>query len=131
MREGGYNLGGEQSGHIVMTDYVTTGDGLIGALQFLSAMVETGKRASELARVFTPYPQLLENVRYRKGAAPLEEATVKAAIADGEARLDGRGRLVIRKSGTEPLVRIMGECDDPELLRAVVGGIREEVARYA
>jgi phosphoglucosamine mutase len=131
MRDGGYNLGGEQSGHIVMTDWVTTGDGLIGALQFLSAMVDTGRRASELVRVFTPYPQLLENVRYRKGAAPLEQAAVKAAIAAGEARLDGRGRLVIRKSGTEPLVRIMGECEDPELLRAVVGGIREEVARYA
>ena len=118
MREGGYNLGGEQSGHIVMTDYVTTGDGLIAALQFLSAMVETGRRASELARVFPAFPQVLTNVRYRKGAAPLDEASVRAAIAAGEARMGGRGRLVIRKSGTEPLVRIMGECDDPELLRA-------------
>jgi phosphoglucosamine mutase len=131
MRAGGYNLGGEQSGHIVMTDYVTTGDGLIAALQFLAAMTETEKPASALAQVFEPYPQVLENVRFKKGAAPLEEASVKAAIAEAEARLDGRGRLVIRKSGTEPLVRIMGECEDPELLRAVVGGVREEVARFA
>jgi phosphoglucosamine mutase len=131
MREGGYNLGGEQSGHIVMTDYVTTGDGLIAALQFLAAMAEGGRPASALAQVFTPYPQVLENVRFRKGAAPLEEASVKAAIAEGEARLNGRGRLVIRKSGTEPLVRIMGECEDPDLLKTVVGEIRAEVARFA
>jgi phosphoglucosamine mutase len=131
MRAGGFNLGGEQSGHIVMTDHVTTGDGLIAALQFLAAMVETGRRASELAHVFPAYPQALTNVRFRKGAAPLDEASVKAAITAGEARLDGRGRLVIRKSGTEPLVRIMGECDDPELLAAVLGEIEAEVARFA
>jgi len=131
MREGGYNLGGEQSGHIVMTDYVTTGDGLIAALQFLSAMVETGQPASALARVFEPCPQVLHNVRYRKGAAPLDQASVQAAIAAGEARMQGRGRLVIRKSGTEPLVRIMGECDDPALLSAVVGQIEAEVAKFA
>ena len=131
MREHGLNLGGEQSGHIVMTDYVTTGDGLIAALQFLSAMVETGRRASELARVFEPYPQLLQNVRYRKGAAPLDQASVRAVIAESEARLQGRGRLVIRKSGTEPLVRIMGECDDPQLLTALVGDIKAEVAKFA
>lgn len=131
MRRGGFNLGGEQSGHIVMTDHVTTGDGLIAALQFLSAMVETGRKASELVQVFRPFPQLLKNVRYRKGATPLDEAPVKGAIADGEAQLDGRGRLVIRKSGTEPVVRIMGECDDPDLLRAVIGGIEAEVARFA
>jgi phosphoglucosamine mutase len=131
MREGGYNLGGEQSGHIVMTDYVTTGDGLIAALQFLSAMIETGRRASEISRVFPAFPQVLTNVRFRKGAAPLDEASVRAAIAAGEARMNGRGRLVIRKSGTEPLVRIMGECDDPDLLRAIVGEIEAEVARFA
>jgi phosphoglucosamine mutase len=131
MREHGLNLGGEQSGHIVMTDYVTTGDGLIAALQFLSAMVETGRRASELARVFEPYPQLLQNVRYRKGAAPLDQASVRAVIAESEARLQGRGRLVIRKSGTEPLVRIMGECDDPQLLTALLGDIKAEVAKFA
>jgi phosphoglucosamine mutase len=131
MREGGYNLGGEQSGHIVMTDYVTTGDGLIAALQFLSAMVETDRSASELVRVFTPFPQLLTNVRYRMGSAPLAQESVRAAIDDGEARLNGHGRLVIRKSGTEPLVRIMGECEDPELLRRVVGEIEAEVAKFA
>jgi phosphoglucosamine mutase len=131
MREGGYNLGGEQSGHVVMTDFVTTGDGLIAALQFLSAMVETGKPASELARVFPAFPQVLTNVRFRKGAAPLDEASVRAAISAGEARMGARGRLVIRKSGTEPLVRIMGECDDPDLLRAIVGEIEAEVARFA
>jgi phosphoglucosamine mutase len=131
MRAGGYNLGGEQSGHVVMTEFVTTGDGLIAALQFLSAMVETGKPASALARVFPAFPQVLTNVRYRKGAAPLDAASVRAAITAGEARMGARGRLVIRKSGTEPLVRIMGECDDPELLRAIVGDIEAEVARYA
>ena len=87
MREGGYNLGGEQSGHIVMTDHVTTGDGLIAALQFLSAMVETGRPASELAQVFPAFPQVLTNVRFRKGAAPLDEASVRAAITAGEARM--------------------------------------------
>ncbi|CAN5748491.1 phosphoglucosamine mutase [soil metagenome] len=131
MRAGGFNLGGEQSGHIVMSDYVTTGDGLIAALQFLAAMVETARPASALAQVFAPLPQILENVRYKKGAAPLDAAAVKAAIAAGEMRLDGRGRLVIRRSGTEPLVRIMGECEDPELLREIVAGIREEVTRHA
>ncbi len=131
MRIGGFNLGGEQSGHIVMTDHVTTGDGLIGALQFLSAMIETGKRASELARVFEPFPQVLQNVRYRKGAAPLDQASVRAVIALGEARIKGHGRLVIRKSGTEPLVRIMGECDDAALLTDVVGEIEAEVAKFA
>jgi phosphoglucosamine mutase len=131
MRAGGFNLGGEQSGHIVMTDHVTTGDGLIAALHFLAAMVETGSPASRLARVFAACPQVLHNVRYRPGAAPLEQASVAQAIAAGEARLDGRGRLVIRRSGTEPLVRIMGECDDPELLARVVGDIEAEVAKFA
>ncbi len=131
MRAGGYNLGGEQSGHIVMTDHVTTGDGLIAALQFLSAMVETGRPASELAQVFEPLPQVLTNVRYRKGATPLDAASVRAVIAEGETRMGSRGRLVIRKSGTEPLVRIMGECDDPALLRSIVGAIETEVEKFA
>ncbi len=131
MREGGYNLGGEQSGHIVMTDHVTTGDGMIAALQFLSAMVETGRAASALASVFEPWPQVLRNVRFRSGAAPLDEASVQAAITRGEQRLSGRGRLVIRKSGTEPMVRIMGESDDPDLLASVIGNIEAEVARFA
>jgi phosphoglucosamine mutase len=131
MREGGFNLGGEQSGHIVMTDHVTTGDGLIAALQFLAAMIDTSRPASELARVFSPVPQVLANVRYTRGARPLEAESVRSAIRAGEARLDGCGRLVIRKSGTEPLVRIMGECDDAALLDAVIGDIRSEVSRFA
>ena len=131
MRAGGYNLGGEQSGHIVMTDHVTTGDGMISALQFLAAMVESGKPASELARVFETVPQTLQNVRYRDGATPLEEASVKAAIAAGEERLAASGRLLIRKSGTEPLVRVMGESTDPALLAEVIGDICAEVEKFA
>jgi len=123
MRAGGYNLGGEQSGHIVLRDYVTTGDGLIAALQFLRAMVDTGQKASELAQVFEPVPQLLVNVRYAAGSAPLETETVKAAIADGEARFGENGRVLIRKSGTEPLIRVMGECTDEALLKTVVHDI--------
>lgn len=123
MRAGGHNLGGEQSGHIVMTDFGTTGDGMIAGLQFLSAMVETGDAASKLANVFDPYPQVLENIRYEPGQDPLNEATVKSAIAQGEASLAATGRLLIRKSGTEPLVRVMGECEDPVLLQQVIDDI--------
>jgi phosphoglucosamine mutase len=123
MRAGGFNLGGEQSGHIVMTDFATTGDGLLAGLQFLAAMIETGKTASELSRQFETVPQLLKNVRYEAGAQPLSAASVKGAIADGEARLNGSGRLLIRKSGTEPLIRVMAECSDEALLREVVDGI--------
>lgn len=127
MRAGGYNLGGEQSGHIVMTDYATTGDGLLAGIQFLAAMVETGKPASELCQVFETVPQLLENVRYSVGQTPLETASVKSVIADAETQLDGKGRLLIRKSGTEPLIRVMAECEDEGLLSQVVGGIVAEV----
>ncbi len=123
MRTGGYNLGGEQSGHIVMTDFATTGDGLLAGLQFLAAMIETGRPASELCRQFETVPQLLKNVRYEAGAHPLAAASVRGAIADGEARLNGSGRLLIRKSGTEPLIRVMAECTDEALLRDVVDGI--------
>lgn len=123
MRKGGFNLGGEQSGHIVMTDYATTGDGLIAGLQFLAAMVETGKPASALTNSFETVPQKLSNVRYAADKAPLEAANVKAAIADGEARLAASGRLLIRKSGTEPLIRVMGECEDQALLDAVIADI--------
>lgn len=127
MRKGGFNLGGEQSGHIVMTDYATTGDGLLAGLQFLAAMVETGKPASDLSQSFETVPQLLKNVRYGTGQAPLEAASVKAAIADAEVRLNGQGRLLIRKSGTEPLIRVMAECEDSGLLTEVVDGIIAEV----
>jgi phosphoglucosamine mutase len=128
MREGGFNLGGEQSGHIVMTDYTTTGDGLIAGLQFLAAMVETGQPASALVQSFTPVPQVLKNVRFSPGARPLDAAPVQAAIASGEARLNGTGRLLIRKSGTEPLIRVMAECSDEVLLERVVDDIVEAVA---
>lgn len=123
MRRGGFNLGGEQSGHIVMTDYATTGDGLIAGLQFLSEMARTGVAASELAQTFETVPQLLKNVRYGADKAPLSEVSVKARIAEAEARLNGKGRLLIRKSGTEPLIRVMAECEDEALLRQEVDGI--------
>jgi phosphoglucosamine mutase len=123
MRAGGWNLGGEQSGHIVMTDYATTGDGLIAGLQFLAEMARTGQPASDLIRQFETVPQLLKNVRYAAGQEPLAAASVKAVIADAEARLVGKGRLLIRKSGTEPLVRVMAECEDEGLLAETVDGI--------
>ncbi|MEM6306509.1 MAG: phosphoglucosamine mutase [Pseudomonadota bacterium] len=128
MRRNGCNLGGEQSGHIVMKDHATTGDGLLAGLQFLAAMVETGKKASELSCVFTPYPQLLKNIRYPLGSAPLNSDAVQSAIAKGEAALAGQGRLLIRKSGTEPLIRVMGEAEDETLLHTVVTDIAETVS---
>lgn len=123
MRANGYNLGGEQSGHIVMTDHVTTGDGLLAALQVLAALTETEKPASELCHLFEPYPQLLKNVRFNRAARPLEDGSVKDAISAGEARLGQTGRLVIRASGTEPVIRIMGESEDPGVLESVVDDI--------
>ncbi|MCR8725258.1 phosphoglucosamine mutase [Frigidibacter sp. ROC022] len=128
MRAKGMNLGGEQSGHIVMTDFATTGDGLVAGLQFLAAMVETGRPASELVQNFAPVPQLLKNVRFSEGAEPLAAESVKAVIADAEGMLNGAGRLLIRKSGTEPLIRVMAECEDETLLAQVVDGIVEAVA---
>jgi phosphoglucosamine mutase len=127
MRAGGFNLGGEQSGHIVMTDHATTGDGLVAALQVLHAMVETGERASEISRQFVPVPQMLCNVRLKPGQHPVEAPRVQAAIRAAEGRLEGRGRLLIRKSGTEPLVRVMAECEDTGLLNEVVGVIVAEI----
>ena len=123
MRKGGWNLGGEQSGHIVMTDYATTGDGLLAGLQVLAAMTETRQRASALVQQFETVPQMLRNVRYQAGQTPLEEASVKAAIAEGEARLATTGRVLIRKSGTEPLIRVMAESTDAALLQSVVDDI--------
>ncbi|WP_417231653.1 phosphoglucosamine mutase [Brevundimonas sp.] len=119
MRSGGFNLGGEQSGHIILHDYATTGDGLMSALQVLAVMVESGRTMSDLAKQFEPVPQLLQNVRYKAGK-PLEADGVKTAIADGEARLTGTGRLLVRKSGTEKLIRVMAEGDDPTLVESVV-----------
>ncbi len=131
MRQGGWNLGGEQSGHIVMSDYATTGDGMIAALQFLAAMVETGKPASVLARCFEPVPQMLKNLRYAPGVDLLSAVQVQAAIEDAKSRLAGRGRLLIRKSGTEPLVRVMAECEDEGLLSEIVNGIIAEMEAVA
>ncbi len=131
MRRGGWNLGGEQSGHIVMTDYATTGDGLIAGLQFLAEMVRAGKPASALTRSFETVPQLLQNVRYSAGQEPLAAPAVQAAISGAEAQLSGRGRLLIRKSGTEPLIRVMAECEDERLLAEVVANIVAEVQAAA
>lgn len=119
MRQDGHNVGGEQSGHIVLSDFSTTGDGLLAALQALDAMARSRKPLSELGNVFTPVPQSLINVRYSKGSQPLEDEEVKAVIARVEKRLGGEGRLVIRKSGTEPLIRIMTEAlDEKAMLEA-------------
>ena len=131
MRGQGFNLGGEQSGHIVMTDYATTGDGLIAGLQFLAALADSGRPASELVRQFTPVPQMLKNVRYRAGADPLGADAVKAEIAAAEARLASSGRVLIRKSGTEPLIRVMAEAEDEATLREVVDGIVAAVEKAA
>jgi phosphoglucosamine mutase len=120
MRAGGHNLGGEQSGHIVMTDYATTGDGLIGALQFLAAMVETGQPASTLSQVFEPVPQRLVNVRYDDGKAPLTADSVQSAVEEAERDLGEDGRLLIRESGTEPLIRVMVEAVDTGVLDRVM-----------
>ena len=122
MRNGGFNVGGEQSGHIVLGDYATTGDGLVAALQVLAVVVEQGKPTSEVCKLFDPYPQLLKNVRYGD-TYPLEEESVKTAIKEGEDQLNGQGRVLIRKSGTEPLIRVMAEGKDPSLVEKVVDDI--------
>jgi len=127
MRSSGCNVGGEQSGHIILRDFATTGDGLMAALQVLAALVDSGKPASELLHLFDPLPQLLKNVRFA-GGAPLETLGVQQSIADGEARLNGTGRLLIRKSGTEPLIRVMAEGEDLGLVTEVVDDICAAVA---
>jgi phosphoglucosamine mutase len=123
MREHGFNVGGEQSGHLVLSDFSTTGDGLIAALQVLAVIAETKQAASTACHLFEPLPQILKNVRYRNGTKPLERTEVAAAIQDGEARLAKSGRLLIRKSGTEPVIRVMAEGDDEKLVKMVVGDI--------
>ena len=130
MREGGFNVGGEQSGHMILTDHATTGDGTVAALSVLSSMVRTGKPASELLHVFDRVPQLLKNVRY-EGGAPLENAQVKQVIAEAESQLADSGRLVIRPSGTEPLIRVMAEGDDAVQVEAVVDRICDAVRAAA
>mgnify|MGYP001816717635 CR=1 FL=1 len=128
MREKGFNLGGEQSGHIVMMDHATTGDGLMAGLQFLAALIASGDKASSLLHRFDPVPQLLKNVRFAAGQAPLDDQSVKAAITASEKALSGKGRLLIRKSGTEPLVRVMAEHEDPQIMEAAVDRVVEAVA---
>ena len=130
MREGGYNVGGEQSGHMIMLDHATTGDGTIAALQVLGALVQSGKRASELLHMFDPVPQLLKNVRY-SGGQPLQDASVRQVIAAAEQELEGKGRLVIRPSGTEPVIRVMAEGDDKAQVEAVVTRICDAVEAAA
>ena len=122
MKAAGFNLGGEQSGHMILLDHATTGDGTIAALQVLAALVKSGKPASELLHLFDPVPQLLRNVRFA-GGKPLDDARVQAVIAAAEAQLAGRGRLVIRPSGTEPVIRVMAEGDDAGEVEAVVTAI--------
>ena len=128
MRADGFNLGGEQSGHIVMTDYATTGDGLMAGLHFLAAMISSGDRASHLLNRFDPVPQLLKNVRFSAGQLPLEQQTVQAAITMAEDTLKDGGRLLIRKSGTEPLIRVMAEHEDPSVMEQAVNHVVEAVA---
>ena len=131
MRADGYNLGGEQSGHIIMTDHATTGDGLMAALQALSALNRSGRPASELFRAFQPVPQLLKNVRVADASAALAAVSVVEAIASAEARLGKSGRILVRKSGTEPLIRVMAEGDDSDLVRSAVDQIIEAIPRQA
>ena len=132
MREGGYNLGGEQSGHIVLSDYTTTGDGLIAALQVLAVLVQDGGKASQVTRVFEPLPQVLKNVPLGDAGASgdaLGDAAVREAVAAGERALGQGGRLLIRKSGTEPVVRVMGEGEDEKTVGEVVENIARTIAR--
>jgi len=131
MRAGGFNLGGEQSGHIIMTDHATTGDGLMAALQALAAMIKSGKPASETFRAFKPVPQLLKNVRVGNAQVALDAASVLSAIASAEKKLGKGGRVLVRKSGTEPLIRVMAEGDDSELVRRVVDQIIEAIPGQA
>ena len=130
MRQDGYNLGGEQSGHIIISDYSTTGDGLIAALQVLAVVVAAGKPASEVCRVFEPFPQVLRNVPFNGGKS-LEEKAVKKAIKDGEGRLGPGGRLLIRPSGTEPVIRVMAEGEDEALVAAVVSDIADVIEQVS
>jgi phosphoglucosamine mutase len=130
MRAEGFNLGGEQSGHVILSDFATTGDGLVAALQVLSVLIRSGQRASEACRVFNPLPQLLRNVRYR-GASPLNLPHIQAAIEGASARLGGNGRVLIRASGTEPLIRVMAEGEDQTLIEEIVAALCAGIAATA
>jgi phosphoglucosamine mutase len=130
MRKHGFNVGGEQSGHIVLSDFTTTGDGLVSALQVLACVVATGKPVSQVCNRFSPLPQVLQNVRYRSGR-PLEDTRVVKAIEGAKAKLGDGGRLVIRPSGTEPVIRVMVEGDDETIVSSVVGDIVDAVKSAA
>ncbi len=130
MRRHGYNVGGEQSGHIVLSDFTTTGDGLVSSLQVLACVVATGKPVSEVCARFTPLPQILQNVRYASGK-PLDDTRVRSVIEGARQQLGNSGRLVIRPSGTEPVIRVMAEGDDETLVSTVVGDIVEAVKAAA
>ena len=130
MREHGYNVGGEPSGHIILSDYNTTGDGFVAALQVLAVVQKQQQPVSVVCHRFEPLPQVTKNVRYRDGK-PHEDATVKSAIASATQRLNGQGRLIVRASGTEPVIRVTGEGDDPNLVEEVVDGIVDAVAQVA
>jgi phosphoglucosamine mutase len=130
MRADGFNLGGEQSGHVIMSDHATTGDGIIAALQVLAVLLRDGRPLSEVSRIFEPLPQLLRNVRFA-GTPPLEARSVQLAIEAGATRLAESGRLLIRKSGTEPLIRVMAEGEDETLVAEVVNDIAVEIERVA
>jgi phosphoglucosamine mutase len=130
MRGKGFNVGGEQSGHIILSDFTTTGDGLVAALQLLAVVKQEGKPVSEVCHRFDPVPQLLQNVRFQRGK-PLEDKSVRELIADAEARLGKTGRLIIRESGTEPVIRVMGEGDDAKLVSQVVNEIATALGQVA
>jgi phosphoglucosamine mutase len=130
MRARGFNVGGEQSGHIILSDFTTTGDGLVAALQLLSVVKQFGRPVSEVCQRFAKVPQLLQSVRYKQGK-PLDNKTVVQVIAEGRARLGDGGRLVIRESGTEPMIRVMAESDDEGLVQAVVADIAEAIRQVA
>jgi phosphoglucosamine mutase len=130
MRAHGHNVGGEQSGHIILSDYTTTGDGLLAALQVLAVVKKQEEPVSKVCHRFDPLPQVLKNVRYKSGK-PLENATVRTAIQEAEARLTGQGRLLVRPSGTEPVIRVMGEGDDKVLVEEIVDGIVDALTKAA
>ena len=130
MRSDGYNIGGEPSGHIILSDFTTTGDGFVAALQVLAVVKRGGKPVSEACHRFEPLPQVLKNVRYKSGR-PLDDVGVRSAIEDAHARLDGHGRLIVRPSGTEPVIRVMGEGDDKLLVEEVVDGIVDALTKAA
>jgi phosphoglucosamine mutase len=130
MRGHGFNVGGEQSGHIILSDYTTTGDGLLAALQVLAVVKRKDQPVSKVCHRFDPLPQILKNVRYKAGK-PLEDAKVRDAIEDAQARLNGHGRLLVRPSGTEPVIRVMGEGDDKVLVEEIVDGIVDALTKAA